>query len=104
MELKPFENPAAPPHPFTPELYKPQSQQEVADARAKAKKARDQSNAAGGYASSYLGNTVILASVLFFAGTAGKFDQRHVRQSSLAFGIAMFLYAVFRIILLPVSV
>ncbi len=103
IALKPYENPAAPPHPFVSGLYQPRNQQDIAVARAEAKAAREKSNAAGGYASSYLGITVLLASVLFFAGTAGKFDQRHVRQFSLGFGITMFLYAAFRIILLPIS-
>ncbi|MCE9610315.1 MAG: hypothetical protein K8R23_08995 [Chthoniobacter sp.] len=103
IALKPFENPAAPPHPFTPDLYVPRFQQEIRDAQAEAARAQAQSNAEGQTAASYLSNTVLFASVLFFAGTAGKFDQRHVRQSSLAFAIALFLYAAMRMCLLPVA-
>jgi hypothetical protein len=46
---------------------------------------------------------VLLAAVLFFAGTSAKFDQRHVRQSSFFFAVAAFLFAVVRIFILPVA-
>jgi hypothetical protein len=100
LALKPLENPAAPPHPFTPELYVPAFHQEIADARAEAARLAAQSKATGEKAEGYLSNTVLLAMVLFFAGTASKFDQRHVRQSSLAFAIALFLYAAVRVLML----
>ena len=46
---------------------------------------------------------MLLASVLFFAGTASKFDQRRVRWGSLAFAIVFFLYAAVRMLLLPIA-
>lgn len=100
IALKPFDNPAAPPHPFTPEHYVPPFQQEILDARAKAAQLAAQSKATGNTAQGYLGNTVILAMVLFFAGTASKFDEPRVRRSTLGFGIILFLYAVVRILML----
>jgi hypothetical protein len=103
LALKPFENPAAPPHPFTPELYVPTYHQEIADARAESARLSAQSKVTGERAAGYLSNTVLLAMVLFFAGTASKFDQRHVRQSSLAFAIALFLYAAVRVVMLHFS-
>jgi hypothetical protein len=103
LALKPLENPAAPPSPFTPELYVPAFHQEIVDARAEAARLAAQSKATGERAAGYLSNTVLLAMVLFFAGTASKFDQRHVRQSSLAFAIALFLYAFVRVIMLHFS-
>jgi hypothetical protein len=51
----------------------------------------------------YLSNTVLLAAVLFFAGTSAKFNQRHVRQSSFFFALAVFLFAAVRMFLLPVG-
>lgn len=103
VALKPFENPAAPPHPFVPGLYSFRFTQEIRAANAEAAEAEKQSNITGHHATSYLSNTVILASVLFFAGTMGKFDQRHVRWSSLAFAIALFAYALVRMLMLPVA-
>lgn len=102
IALKPFDNLAAPPHPFVPGLYTPRFEQEVRDAHAEAARADAQSNVAEHYASSYLSNTVLLATVLFFAATAGKFHQRRVRHPSLFFAIAVFLYAAVRMFMLPV--
>ncbi len=102
LALKPFDDPAAPPHPFVPGIYAPRFEQDIRDAHAGSLKNFALSNVAGSNASGYLGNTVTFATVLFFAGTAGKFDQRHVRQYSLVFAIVMFLYAVVRIAMLPV--
>ena len=103
IALKPFDDPAAPPHPFVPGLYTPRFEQEIRDAKAEADASRRRETSPDTIASSYLSNTVMLASVLFFAGTAGKFDQRHVRQFSLAFAIALFLYAAVRMLMLPVA-
>ena len=51
----------------------------------------------------YLANTVLFATVLFFAGTANKFDHRYVRQSTLFFAIAVFAFALVRLLMLPVA-
>lgn len=103
IALKPYENPTAPPHPFVPALYTPRFAQDIRDAKAEAARDDAQSNVTGQHASTYLSNTVILASVLFFAGTMGKFNQRHVRWSSLAFAVTLFAYALVRIFMLPVA-
>jgi hypothetical protein len=39
----------------------------------------------------------------FLAGTSGKFDRRIVRHSTLFFAIAVFLYALVRLLTLPVA-
>jgi hypothetical protein len=57
----------------------------------------------GNVAAQYLSNTVLLTAVLFFAGTSAKFDQRYVRQSSLFFAVAAFLFAAVRMLMLPVA-
>lgn len=103
IALNPFEDPTAPPHPFVPALYAPRFEQEIRDARVQSHQMQAQSNLTSHYASTYLSNTVILASVLFFAGTAGQFDHRRVRWFSLAFATAMFSYAMVRMVLLPVA-
>lgn len=103
ISLKPFENPAAPPHPFVRDLYTPRFDEDIRNAHAESAQAAAQSNTFGQTASTYLSNTVILATVLFFAGTAGKFDQRRVRWASLGFAIVLFLYAAIQTVLLPVS-
>ncbi len=103
MALKPYENPAAPPHPFVPGFYQPRFDNEIRAAKSEAAHAGSQAHITGHTGSSYLSNTVLLASVLFFAGTAGKFDQRRVRWASLAFAVTLFIYAAIRMAMLPVT-
>jgi hypothetical protein len=103
IALKPFENPGAPPHPFVPGFYTPRFEQEIHDAQAAAGEAGRQAKLTTHYATSYMSNTVLLATVLFFAGTAGKFDERNVRRPLLAFALAMFAYAAVRMFMLPIA-
>lgn len=103
IALNPFDNPSAPPNPFTPEFYKPRFAEEIRVQMAEAVNASNQSKITSQNAANYLGNTVLLATVLFFAGTAGKFDHRNVRQPSLAFALALFLFAAVRMLRFPVA-
>jgi len=102
LALRPFENPDAPPHPFVPGLYKSRFEDEIQDAQVGALRVAKDASAAGKHAGDYQGNTVVLATVLFFTGTAGKFDRRRVRHGSLIFAAALFAYAVVLIAKLPV--
>ena len=56
----------------------------------------------GNISGQYLANTVLFAAVLFFANTAGRFEQRRVRIVAFSFALAVFSYAVVRIVMLPV--
>ena len=103
IALNPFEDPAAPPHPFVPALYTPRFEREIRDASAEAARVEAEASIAGHYAGSYLSSTVILAMVLLFASTAEKFDQRRVRMGSLGFAVALFLFAIARMLMLPVA-
>jgi hypothetical protein len=103
MELNPFENASAPPHPFVAGLYKARFADEILAKQTAAAKASTQSKLTGRNAGGYLSNTVLLATVLFFAGTAGKFDQSRVRVPSLGFAAALFIFAAVRMVLLPVA-
>jgi len=100
---KPFENPQASPHPFVPKLYKPLFSEKVEQANAESSRCTAVAKRTGDISARYLSNTVLLATVLFFAGTAGKFHQRRVRHPSLLFAIALYLYAAVRMILLPIA-
>lgn len=103
IALNPFENPKAPPHPFVPGFYTPRFDQEIRDAKAESDRLEQQSRISGQHASAYLSNTVLLASVMLFAGTADKFDQRRVRTGALLFALSIFAFAVFRMLTLPVA-
>jgi hypothetical protein len=100
---KPFENPSADPHPFVPKLYQARFVQDARQANADAGRNDAEAKRTGNFAAQYLSNTVLLAAVLFFAGTSARFDQRHVRQSSFFFAVAVFLFAAARMLMLPVA-
>jgi hypothetical protein len=45
--------------------------------------------------------TVLLASALFCGGTASKFEAVWIRRAVLALGLAAFIFAATRLLLLP---
>lgn len=103
LAQKPFENRAADAHPFVPNLYEVRGVAEAATARADAAKRVTEAREAGNWSGQYLANTVLFATVLFFAGTAGKFQQPRVRLSCAVFGVAVFVFAVIRMLLMPAA-
>jgi hypothetical protein len=46
-------------------------------------------------------NTVLFATVLFFASASGKFEQRRVRIVAFCFAVAVFAFALARRMMLP---
>jgi hypothetical protein len=103
LTQKPFENPAADPHPFVPSLYKVRDAAEATAARAEAARQLTTARASGNRSGQYLANTVLFATVLFFAGTAGKFEQPRVRFSAGVFALAVFAFAVIRMLVMPAA-
>jgi hypothetical protein len=103
LAQKPFENPTADAHPFVPNLYQVRGTAEAAAARADSVRRIAEAREAGNRSGQYLANTVLFATVLFFAGTAGKFEQRRVRLSAALFAVAVFAFAVIRMLLLPAA-
>ena len=71
------------------------------EATAKAATSLQASRNASSVSGQYLANTVLFATVLFFASASGKFEQRRVRVVAFAFAVAVFLFAVVRITMLP---
>lgn len=98
---KPLENPKADPHPFVPNLYQLRGSEEAAAALARTAGVLKEARNAGNVSGQYLANTVLFATVLFFANASGKFDQRRVRIVAFLFAVAVFAYAVARIAILP---
>ena len=98
---KPFENPNADPHPFVPNVYEMRGSREAADASAKAANSQQEAGSAGSISGQYLANTVLFATVLFFANASAKFEQRRVRVVAFAFAVVVFLFAVVRTAMLP---
>src|SRR4029453_7451126 len=101
MAQKPFENPNADPHPFVPNLYEMRGTREAAEATAKAAASLQEARKAGNISGQYLANTVLFATVLFFANASAKFEQRRVRVVAFIFAVAVFLFAVLRTAVLP---
>jgi hypothetical protein len=101
LAQKPFENPKADPHPFVPNLYEVRGTREAAEANAKAANSLQEARNAGSLSGQYLANTVLFATVLFFASASGKFEQRRVRVVAFAFAVAVFAFTVMRTAMLP---
>ena len=101
LAQKPFENPKADPHPFVPNLYEIRGAREAAAATATAASKVEEARNAGNLSGQYLANTVLFATVLFFANAAGKFEQRRVRLVAFIFTLAIFAFVVARIAILP---
>jgi hypothetical protein len=103
LAQKPFENRAADAHPFVPNLYQVRGTAEAAAARVDSVRRIAEAREAGNRSGQYLANTVLFATVLFFAGTAGKFEQPRVRLAAALFAVAVFVFAVVRMLLMPVA-
>ena len=103
LAQKPFENRAADAHPFVPKLYKVRGTAEAAAAKDDAERRVVEAREAGNRSGQYLANTVLFATVLFFAGTAGKFEQARVRLFSAVFGVVLFVFAVIRMLLMAAA-
>ena len=98
---RPFENPKADPHPFVPNLYEVRGTREAAEASAKAANSLQEARNAGSVSGQYLANTVLFATVLFFASASGKFEQRRVRVVAFIFALAVFVFALVQTAMLP---
>jgi hypothetical protein len=103
LAQKPFENPAADPHPFVPNLYQLRGADAATEMSRQAEEKLQQARAAGNRSGQYLGNTVLFATVLFFAGTTSKFEQRRVRVVAFIFALAVFAFALGRTLLFPMA-
>jgi len=101
LAQKPFENPNADPHPFVPNLYETRGTREAAELTSKAASNLEKARSAGNVSGEYLANTVLFATVLFFASASGKFEQQRVRSLAFIFAVAVFLFALVRTAMLP---
>ena len=98
---KPFENPKADPHPFVPNLYESRGTREAAELSAKAANNLVEARRAGNTSGQYLANTVLFATMLFFANAVIKFEQKRVRIVAFTFAVAVFVFSIVRTALLP---
>lgn len=102
MATRPFENPSAPPHPFVTNFYQPRLLESAREAEGESQRFWEQAGEAGRTSRNYVLMTVLLAVALFCSGTASKFDILWVRRAALALGLAAFVFAAGRLLLLPI--
>src|SRR5262245_10296945 len=101
MATRPFDNPNAPVHPFVTNLYQPRLLEDARLAEAESQRFWQRAGEAGRTGRSYVLVTVLLASALFCGGTASKFETLWIRRAVLALGLAAFVFAAARLVLLP---
>jgi hypothetical protein len=104
MTTRPFENTNAPAHPFTTNLYQPRLLEDARLAEAESQQSWQQAGEAGRNSRSYVLITVMLACALFCGGTASRFEALWIRRAVLALGLVAFVFAVARLLLLPIQV
>ena len=104
MATRPFDNPNALPHPFVTNLYQPRLLTEARRAEAESQRLWEQAGEAGRTGRTYVLVTVLLATALFCGGTAAKFEALWVRRAVLGLGLAAFVFALQRLVLLPMQI
>ncbi len=92
----PVNNPDAPSQPFLMEEYQVASMQEEGALFATGEKSNETSD-------DYAFSTVLLATVLFFAGIATRFEWQPIRWVLLAIGIGLLVFGVYTLLSLPVA-
>jgi hypothetical protein len=101
LAQRPFENPAAAPHPFVTNFYQPALLAQAAEAQARSEGHWQQAGEAGRTSRGYVLTIVLLAMALFCGGTAPKFDSLWMRRSVLGLGLGAVFFALSRLVMLP---
>ncbi len=99
----PVNNPDAPSQPFLMEEYKVASRQEALELEEEASALFAEGEIANQTSDDYAFSTVLLATVLFFAGIATRFEWQPIRWVLLAIGIGLLVFGVYTLLSLPVA-
>ena len=84
-------------------LYHPQLLADAQLAEAEGQRFSERAGEAGRVSRNYILITVLLACALFCGGTAPKSERVWIRRSVLMLGLGLFVFAVQRLVLLPVQ-
>jgi signal transduction histidine kinase len=84
-------------------FYQPRLLAEAAKAETEGQRLWQKAGEAGRTSRGYILITVLLASALFCGGTASKFEKPSIRRAVVALGLAAFVFAAARLLLLPVQ-
>ncbi|MEA1978324.1 MAG: hypothetical protein U9N80_10545 [Chloroflexota bacterium] len=99
----PQNNPDAPTGPFLMEEYQVASMQESEQLEEEASALFAEGEQANQTSDDYAFSTVLLATVLFFAGIATRFDWQPIRWVLLAIGIGLLVFGVYTLLSLPIA-
>jgi hypothetical protein len=103
LKTKPLENPAAPADPFDEDLYQPRLLAEAVSKEVESERLWDESNKAARTGHAYILVSVLLATALFFAGTAPQFETYKARRVVLGLGLVVLLTAATTFLRLPLT-
>jgi len=99
----PINNPDAPSGPFLMEEYQIASLQEAIQLEEEASVLFTEGELANQTSDDYAFSTVLLATVLFFAGIATRFEWQPIRWVLLAIGIGLLVFGVYTLMSLPIA-
>ncbi len=99
----PVNNPDAPSQPFLMEEYQVASMQEAEQLEEDASALFTEGERANQTSDDYAFSTVLLATVLFFAGIATRFEWQPIRWVLLAIGIGLLVFGVYTLLSLPIA-
>ena len=103
LAADPFKNPSAPAGPFLMKEYRPRLAEEAKALDQEANRKFDQAREANRNVDLYTMVTIMLASVLLFAGLASHFNSARVQSGVLLLGLLLFVGAVTVLINLRVA-
>ena len=99
----PQNNPDVPSQPFLMEEYQVASMQESIALEEEASELFLEGEQANQTSDDYAFSTVVLATVLFFAGIATRFEWQPIRWVLLAIGIGLLIFGVYNLLSLPIA-
>ncbi len=99
----PRNNPDVPSQPFLMEEYQVASMQDANKLEEEASVLFAEGEKANQTSDDYAFSTVLLATVLFFAGIATRFEWQPIRWVLLAIGIGLLIFGVYNLLSLPIA-
>lgn len=102
LATEPARNPEAPPSPFAMPEYQLAATQQSEDLERQASETFEKGKAANQQSDDYILNAVILASVLFLAGIAPRFDWLPVRVVVIVFALVVLGLGLYNIATYPI--
>ena len=103
LASKPLKNPDAKPSPFSMQEYTIPEFERAIHLEQEASQLIEIGMENNQQSDEYIANTVIMASVLFFAGISTRFKKYSAQVIMIIFSLGLLMYGVYHIIIYPVS-